>query len=321
MIGHVLPHVVLWNLLSLSGVTVVIIVWLASFTDLFRALLIWLLISAVVLWLALLTRLVPLRLWAALRLLIREQVLASRWTWRITLGVAGFLLLVSSFLGTVEIINGPGQGDHLVAVGGAVPDIAKGFRLAAGQSRRLLCWTSWTGRDLNLRVEGYPIKSFSELRFKPWWKTWEPIPCVIPASFLRPVVIIGGDSFVTEQVRQKDANYRLSLQVGEQDPEVVENWDGRLIQIGSRVDDLPVKAQFGLLPGAKAMLARYPALAVDVVEAIPNLKADDQLNVRVDQIRDGQPIPFLPRQELIVQPVTSIEFIQPLLLRFTAPQD
>lgn len=292
-------------------------VWVASFTDWFRSLTLWLLISGIVAWLMAGLRVVPPEGLSRLRANARAAARHRR-TWQITAAVSGVLLLVSSFLGTVEVVQtDPGR---VVDVTGdrRPPGVGVPFQAPSSRTRRLLCWVGWPGRTLYAHADGLPP---GVIDLRPWWQTWGTHKCVVPGSFLRPVVAVGADADLLDTM-EAGREYRLSLRVnGEgRGAATLTSWQMVVIGGGPALE-APIRSRLVGLPGWEGLTDKQmpPASWASLRPAdgtTPLFRGGERVAVALTEGDGGSK---LADAEVVLPRPGPTSFVVPILLRKEGP--
>ena len=160
--------------------------WILTFTDVFEEFAGLLALSGLFSWIAFVSKLLPEdRVKALQGWTDREIFCRNRTTWAIFCGF-GVALLVFSLLGSVQVesYDTIDRAMHVGRAGGKADLEGEVSRLLPGKRLREVFITSWF-RQTNVRIKaiGYPdvVKPL-----KPWTVT----KLYLPASFLRPVVLV-----------------------------------------------------------------------------------------------------------------------------------
>jgi hypothetical protein len=235
------------NVVTLVVVGVLVSAWLIRFTDWFETAAGLLALGGVLSWLAFVSRAIPEDRLKHLQEQLAAPVLESARTWKVCLGVLGTLLVVSLFVGSLQVEGGKSGFDARVQVyrPGADRQAVDSDYLPANGRVRSLWWVwPWSSRDLSVKATDLPEGT---VRVRPTcWPWWGPTMCVAPNDLYRPVVLLAAHpSLVNEADKSKDA-FRLFVTVGDQQYET--SFDGHSLWIGCRSGDFEVPAEVRLRP-------------------------------------------------------------------------
>jgi hypothetical protein len=225
------------NLASILAAGVVVSWWLLSFTDSFEAVGSLLALGGLFSWLAFVSKALPEDRMKSLQRFIDERVLGYPKTWKLVLGGLGALVLLSSFLGTLQVEPAPGHSDDAVRVfRKELPKVEDAERLPANGRLRMLCWAPWSSSELHIKVEGLPTGGF---RVRPWWWTWKPEKVRVPESMARPVVLLLGSIYVVSEGSGEDLQLVITLNGRRAGPDGYE-YTGKALWLGCDDEDVSV---------------------------------------------------------------------------------
>jgi hypothetical protein len=230
------------NLAALVAAGVAVSWWLLCFTDWFETFAGLLTLGGVLSWLAFVSRVLPEDQLKALQRQITGSVMENERTWKFCLAGLLAALVVSSFVGSLQIEGGRGGSDARLKVfadGKKEEDTDTDYLPANGRVRSL--WFVWpfSGSKVRVKVAGLPVAAFD---VRPWWRAGGPEKCLVPTSFLRPVLCVAATGSVAEKASTGDPPERFDLVVCIDGKLHRRAFTGRAVWVGCRKGDLELPA-------------------------------------------------------------------------------
>jgi hypothetical protein len=228
------------NIIAIITVGVLASWWIIEFTSWFEAFATLLALGGVFSWLAFVSRAIPDGRIKQLQDQFFRPFFDGRWTFWAFLVIAVVLLIVSAFVGSLQIDAGTGVVDQSVQWSNGDPRIEDPSPLLANGRLRALCWTCpLSATSLHVRVKGLPI---CDVAVRPWWQSLPPKPVhkIAPMDFLRPVVLVAAQrELVNQSIAQNDESTSkvwLVVKIGKQKYRA--RFDGHSVLIGCGTGDV-----------------------------------------------------------------------------------
>ena len=302
------------NLVAILSTGILVSVWLMRFTDWFESFASLLALGSAFTWLAFVFHAGPEGPLKSLRDEVVTGILKSHRTWRYFLCILGVLLVLSLFLGSLQVegrktgfdarIQAFREGNH--------PDDRDSEYLPAQGHVRTLWWTwPWSRREVRVKATDLPE---GKALVKPVFWSWRATPCVVPTDLYRPVVIIGASAFLTNLSLNSDDKIRLVVKMG--DTNYSTAFDGHAVWIGCRTGDLDVPPEVRAVwgknledPNAGPLLLSPQHRDCWPAEVAPGDRVEAYLE-NADENKRISKIHLL----VLRKPASMAEVVQPLLL-------
>jgi hypothetical protein len=224
-------------------------------------------------------------------------------------------LLFCLFWGTVHVEN-LDQTDTLVKV----TDTPEGTtdesdRLMAGHEQNSAVFLfPWQQAKRYVKVSGLPMR---EVTISPWWRTLGRARLQVPGSFLRPIVLVGGD--LTAVSNSKASPKILTITVNNTPYEIP--YKGKAVLVGlisSKDNDLPLPESVATSEEWKKVMANvhtgYVLMPPEPTQKVPPLRGGEYVSAQLKDESDPKNILAETATVQVLHPADRGTLVVPILL-------
>jgi hypothetical protein len=184
------PFLFVLNFIVLGAVLTGVLAWFFFYTNWFEGLVTLLGLGGLLGGIATLLSAVSKDRVEAVQEWVTKTIFDRHRTWIIALALGVIFLLAASFVGTIQVDHQIGGYVWLVRIaraGQVLPPADEAEQISTGgRLRELYCMWPWQSTEVQIKVSGLPLQTQT---IRPWSR--KRVAC--PASFLRPIVLIGAN--------------------------------------------------------------------------------------------------------------------------------